>query len=108
MVKVKRGEIWLVALDPTMGSEIQKTRPCVVVSPPELNDHLRTVIVAPMTSKGFEAPFRVPVTHGGTKGLILLDQMRTVDKARLVKKVGAVTGKTLTATLTTLQEVFTE
>lgn len=108
MVKVKRGEIWLVALDPTMGSEIQKTRPCVVVSPPELNDHLRTVIVAPMTSKGFEAPFRVPVTHGGTKGLILLDQMRTVDKARLVKRAGAVTGTTLTATLTTLQEVFTE
>ncbi|MDH0051017.1 type II toxin-antitoxin system PemK/MazF family toxin [Comamonas terrigena] len=108
MVKVKRGEIWLVALDPTQGSEIQKTRPCVVVSPAELNDNLRTVIVAPMTSKGFPAPFRVPVTHGGTKGMILLDQMRTVDKARLVKKVGAVTGKTLTATLTTLQEVFTE
>lgn len=105
---VKRGEIWLVNLDPTVGSEIQKTRPCVVVSPPELNDHLRTVIVAPMTSKGFEAPFRVPVTHGGTKGLILLDQMRTVDKARLVKKAGAVTSATLTATLTTLQEVFTE
>jgi len=105
---VKRGEIWLVNLDPTVGSEIQKTRPCVVVSPPELNDHLRTVIVAPMTSKGFEAPFRVPVTHGGTKGLILLDQMRTVDKARLVKRAGAVTGTTLTATLTTLQEVFTE
>ena len=107
-MKVKRGEIWLVALDPTQGSEIQKTRPCVVVSPAELNDNLRTVIVAPMTSKGFPAPFRVPVTHGGTKGMILLDQMRTVDKARLVKKVGAVTGKTLTATLTTLQEVFTE
>lgn len=105
---VKRGEIWLVNLDPTVGSEIQKTRPCVVVSPAELNDNLRTVIVAPMTSKGFPAPFRVPVTHGGTKGLILLDQMRTVDKARLVKKVGTVPGKTLTTTLTTLQEVFTE
>lgn len=105
---VKRGEIWLVNLDPTVGSEIQKTRPCVVVSPAELNDNLRTVIVAPMTSKGFAAPFRVPVTHGGTKGLILLDQMRTVDKARLVKKAGAVTAKTLTTTLTTLQEVFTE
>lgn len=105
---VKRGEIWLVNLDPTVGSEIQKTRPCVIVSPAELNDNLRTVIVAPMTSKGFPAPFRVPVTHGGTKGLILLDQMRTVDKARLTKKAGAVTAKTLTATLTTLQEVFTE
>ena len=85
---VKRGEIWLVNLDPTIGSEIQKTRPCVIVSPAELNDNLRTVIVTPMTSKGFSAPFRVPVTHGGTKGLILLDQMRTVDKTRLVKKTG--------------------
>ncbi|MBD9530885.1 type II toxin-antitoxin system PemK/MazF family toxin [Comamonas sp. CMM01] len=105
---VKRGEIWLVNLDPTVGSEIQKTRPCVVVSPAELNDNLRTVIVAPMTSKGFAAPFRIPMTHGGTKGLILLDQMRTVDKARLVKKAGAVAAKTLTTTLTTLQELFTE
>ena len=105
---VKRGEIWLVNLDPTVGSEIQKTRPCVIVSPAELNDNLRTVIVVPMTSKGFTAPFRMPVTHGGTKGLILLDQMRTVDKTRLVKKTGALTAKTLTATLTTLQEVFTE
>ena len=105
---VKRGEIWLVNLDPTVGSEIQKTRPCVIVSPAELNDNLLTVIVVPMTSKGFAAPFRVPVTHGGTKGLILLDQMRTVDKTRLVKKTGALTAKTLTATLTTLQEVFTE
>lgn len=105
---MKRGEIWLVALDPTVGSEIQKTRPCVIVSPAELNDSLRTVIVVPMTSQGFSAPFRVPVTHGGKKGLIVLDQMRTVDKTRLVKKSGAVTAKTLTAVLSTLQEVFTE
>lgn len=105
---MKRGEIWLVALDPTLGSEIEKARPCVVVSPAELNEHLRTVIVAPMTSKGFAAPFRVPVTHGGTKGLILLDQIRTVDKVRLAKRLGAVSGKTLTATLSTLQEVFAE
>ena len=66
---MKRGDIWLVNLDPTVGSEIQKSRPCVVVSPAELNDTLRTVIVAPMTSKGFAAPFRVPVTHAGTKGV---------------------------------------
>lgn len=105
---MKRGEIWLVNLDPTVGSEIQKTRPCVIVSPAELNDSLRTVIVAPMTSLGFAAPFRVPVTHGGKKGLIVLDQMRTVDKTRLVKKSGTVTAKTLTAVLSTLQEVFTE
>jgi mRNA interferase MazF len=105
---VKRGEIWLVALDPTVGSEIQKSRPCVIVSPPELNQHLRTVIVAPMTSKSFAAPFRVPLRHAGTKGLIVLDQIRTVDKIRLVKRLGAVTAKTLSAVLTTLQEVFAE
>lgn len=108
---VKRGEIWLVSLDPTVGSEIKKARPCVVVSPAELNDHLKTVMVAmvaPMTSKGFGAPFRIPVTHAGTKGLILLDQIRTVDKIRLAKKLGSVSAKTLTATLITLQEVFAE
>ena len=105
---VKRGEIWLVNLDPTIGSEIKKSRPCVVVSPAEMHDHLRTVIVAPMTSKSRPAPFRVPVTHGGQKGLILLDQVRAVDKTRLAKKLGAVSAKTLLGTLGTLQEVFAE
>lgn len=105
---MKRGDIWLVNLDPTVGSEIQKSRPCVVVSPAELNDTLRTVIVAPMTSKGFAAPFRVPVTHAGTKGQIVLDQLRTVDKLRLVKKLGAVPAKTLTTVLVTLQKMFAE
>lgn len=105
---MRRGDIWLVNLDPTVGSEIKKARPCVVVSPPELNDHLRTVIVAPMASKGFAAPFRVPVTHAGTRGLILLDQLRTVDKVRLSKKLGSVSAKTLAATLNTLQEVFAQ
>jgi mRNA interferase MazF len=103
---VKRGEIWLVNLDPTLGSEIRKSRPCIIVSPPELNDNLRTVIVAPMTSKGFAAPFRVPVTHAGSKGLILLDQVRTVDKVRLARRLGSVSSKTLAVTLATLQEVF--
>lgn len=105
---MKRGEIWRVNLDPTVGSEIKKPHPCVVVSPAELNDHLRTVMVAPMTSKGFPAPFRVPVTHAGQKGWIVLDQLRTVDKTRLVKKMGAVSAKTLSAALLTLQEVFVE
>jgi len=105
---VKRGEIWLVALDPAVGSEIQKSRPCVIVSPPELNEHLRTVIVAPMTSKGFLAPFRVPVTHAAKKGLIVLDQIRAVDKIRLFKRVGAINTKTLSNVLATLQEVFAE
>ena len=103
-----RGEIWLVNLDPTVGSEIRKTRPCVVVSPAEMHDHLRTVLVAPMTTAAREAPFRIAITHDGRKGLILLDQVRAVDKTRLVKKLGVVTTKTLTATLRTLQEVFAE
>lgn len=105
---VVRGEVWLVALDPTMGSEIQKTRPCVVISPPEMHDHLRTVIVAPMTSKGRSAPYRIPVTFKRKEGLILLDQIRAVDKARLVKKEGIVADKTMLDTLHTLQEVFAE
>lgn len=101
-----RGEIWLVNLDPTVGSEIEKTRPCVIVSPAEMHDHLRTAIVAPMTTGSRPAPFRIAVSHGGKRGLILLDQMRAVDKTRLAKKLGAVSAKTLTATLNTLQEVF--
>jgi mRNA interferase MazF len=105
---VTRGEIWLVNLNPTIGSEIKKTRPCVVVSPAEMHDHLRTVLVAPMTTKSRAAPFRIGVTHRGQKGLILLDQMRAVDKARLTKRLGAVSAKTLTSTLSTLQEVFAE
>lgn len=103
---VARGDIWLVSLDPTVGGEIKKSRPCVVVSPPEMHDYLRTVIVAPMTSKSRAAPFRVPLSHGGKKGLILLDQLRAIDKARLAKRLGAVSGKTLSQTLGTLQEIF--
>ncbi len=103
-----RGEIWLVNPDPTVGSEIRKTRPCVLVSPVEMQDHLRTVLVAPMTTAGRGAQFRIDVNHEGRKGLVLLDQLRAVDKSRLVKKLGAVTAKTLTATLRTLQEVFVE
>ena len=103
---VKRGDIWLVNLDPTVGSDITKSRPCVVISPAELNDHLRTVIVAPMTSKGFAAPFRVPITLAGTRGLIVLDQIRTIDKVRLNKKLGAASAKTLGAVLQTLQAMF--
>lgn len=103
---VSRGDIWLVTLDPTIGSEIKKSRPCVVVSPPEMHDYLRTVIVAPMTTKSRPAPFRVPLSHGGKKGLLLLDQIRAVDKVRLAKKMGSVQAKTLNIALDTLQEVF--
>jgi mRNA interferase MazF len=101
-----RGEIWLVNLDPTVGSEFRKARPCVVVSPAEMNDYLRTVIVAPMTTKSRPAPFRIAVTHNGKKGLILLDRMRAVDKVRLTKKLGAVPARTLTYTMGALQETF--
>lgn len=109
MVKsiVSRGDIWLINLDPTKGSEIQKTRPCVIVSPQEMHDFLRTVIIAPMTTKGRQAPYRVPITHDGKKGLVLLDQIRTIDKGRLVKRLGAVSNKTLGASLNILQGAFT-
>lgn len=104
---VKRGEIWLVNLDPTVGSEIQKSRPCLVISPPEMHDHLRTAIIAPMTTGSHPAPFRIPVHHAGKSGLILLDQIRTVDKARLTKRMGRVSPQTLTAVLAGLVETFT-
>ena len=109
MVKsiVSRGDIWLIDLDPTKGGEIQKTRPCVIVSPQEMHDFLRTVIIAPMTTKGRQAPYRVPITHDGKKGLVLLDQIRTIDKGRLVKRLGAVSNKTLGASLNILQGAFT-
>ncbi|MEK6210265.1 MAG: type II toxin-antitoxin system PemK/MazF family toxin [Pseudomonadota bacterium] len=105
---VKRGEGWLAALDPTVGSKIKKTRPCVVISPPEMHNWLRTVIVASMTSQGRAAPFRIPVVFQRKSGLILLDQIRSLDKLRLVKRLGAIKPDTLTATLGTLQEVFAE
>ena len=103
---VSRGEVWLVNLDPTVGSEIRKSRPCVVISPAELNEHLKTVIVAPMTSQGFQAPFRISLTFQGTTGLVVLDQLRTIDKSRLIKKLGRLQPKTLTTTLQKLQELF--
>ena len=105
---VKRGEIWLAALDPTVGSEIRKTRPCVIISPAEMHDYLRTVIVAPMTTGSRPAPFRIPVTFEGKTGLILLDQIRTLDKSRLAKRLGAVTSKTISAALAALQAAFAD
>lgn len=105
---IVRGDIWLAALDPTIGSEIQKTRPCLVVSPDVMNAHLRTVTVLPMTTGSRAAPFRVPIRFKGKDGLLLPDQMRTVDKARLVKKRGRVDRDTLMATLSVLREMFDE
>lgn len=100
------GEIWLAQLDPTVGSEIRKTRPCVVVSPVEMNAHLRTVIVAPMTTASRPAAFRVALTFQGKSGLVLLDQIRTLDRQRLVRRLGALRGRTLGTTLQTLQAIF--
>ena len=105
---IHRGEIWLAALDPAIGAEIQKTRPCVVVSPPEMLDFLRTVTVAPMTTGSHSAPYRIPLRFRGKDGLILLDQMRTLDKQRLVRRLGTVAGTTLRRTLATLREMFEE
>jgi mRNA interferase MazF len=105
---VTRGEVWLASLDPTQGSEIRKTRPCLIVSPPELHDHLRTVTVAPMTTGSRPAPFRIPVRFEGKDGLILIDQMRTLDKSRLVRRLGVVARPTLSATLAVLRELFEE
>ncbi len=105
---VNRFDIFLVALDPTVGSEIQKTRPCVVISPDEMNRHIRTVIVAPMTTKGRPYPTRVPVSFQQKSGQIVLDQIRTVDKTRLVKKLGELDPPTRQLILQTLAELFAE
>jgi len=105
---VARGQIWRVQLDPTLGSEIPKTRPCVVISPPEMHDHLRTVIVAPMSTGSRPAPYRIGITHADQRGLILLDQPCTVDKQRLSKCLGALDQTTLSTVLATLQEQFAE
>ena len=88
VAEVRRFDVWLVNLDPTQGSEIQKTRPCVVVSPDEMNRHIRTVIVAPMTSRRRRYPSRVDITFQRKKGQVVLDQIRTVDKSRLVRRLG--------------------
>ncbi|MDR2875604.1 MAG: type II toxin-antitoxin system PemK/MazF family toxin [Methylobacillus sp.] len=105
---VARGDVWLASLDPAVSSEIQKTRPCVVISPPEMHNCLRTVIVAPMTTGSYGASFRVPINFAGKKGLILADQIRALDKTRLVKHLGAISPKTLAALLAVLQETFAE
>src|SRR5579872_873952 len=102
----KRDEVWLVALDPTKGSEIQKTRPCVIISPDEMNGHLGTFIIAPMTSAARRYPTRAPINHGGKSGEVVLDQIRAVDRSRLIRKLGAATPKTAEAISDVLLEIF--
>jgi mRNA interferase MazF len=102
----KRFDVFLISLDPTQGSEIKKNRPCVVLSPDEMNDHIRTVIVAPMTTKGRPYPSRIPCTFQGKQGQVVLDQIRTVDKSRLIRKLGMVSPVVQKKALATLQEMF--
>ena len=106
MAMVKRFEVYLVRLDPTLGSEIQKTRPCAVVSPDQINRHIQTVIVAPMTTKGNKYPTRIECEFDGRQGQVVLDRIRTVDKTRLVKKLGELVDETKEEVLRVLAEMF--
>ena len=103
---ISRFEVHLMALDPTIGSEIRKTRPCLVVSPDEINHNIRTVIVAPMTTRGQPYPTRVPCRFKGKNGQVVLDQIRTVDQSRLVKRLGRFEAATAMAVLDVLREMF--
>jgi len=107
-VVVNRFEVYLVNLDPTIGSEIQKTRPCLIISPNEMNHHISTVIVAPLTTKGRDYPTRVKCMFEGKEGQIVLDQIRTVDKNQLVKRMGKITDKTKNEVLAVLLDMFAE
>ena len=104
---VRRGDVFLVSLDPVQGGEIQKTRPCVVVSPDELNAHLRTFIVAPLTTGGHPYPFRVPCRFQGRAGYVVIDQIRAVDRERLTRRLGKLSPLIVERVLTILQEMFT-
>ena len=101
-----RFDVYLTNLDPTVGSEIQKTRPCLIVSPDEMNKHIRTVIIAPMSTAGKDYPTRVSCTFKKKKGQIVLDQIRTIDKARLIKKLGTVDSGTQLKVISILQRLF--
>lgn len=103
---VERFEVFLVNLDPTIGRQIKKTRPCLVISPDEMNEYISTVIVAPMTTRGRNYPTRIGCSFQGKQGQVVLDQIRTVDKKRLVKKLGRISSKTQVRTLSLLKEMF--
>jgi mRNA interferase MazF len=105
---IRRFEVYLINLDPTIGSEIQKTRPCLIISPDEMNNHIASVIIAPMTTKGQDYPTRVNCQLEGKSGQIVLDQIRTMDKSRLVKKLGKISGDTQCEVLAVLSEIFAE
>lgn len=104
----RRGDVHLVSLDPARGSEIRKTRPCLIVSPDELNDHLGTFIVAPMTTGGHPYPFRIACRFEKRDGFVVLDQLRTVDGSRLVRRLGRLSSATVEKVLAALREMFEE
>lgn len=104
--QIRRYEIYLVDLDPTKGSEIKKTRPCLIISPDEMNRHIRTVVIAPMSSARRDYPTRVSVTFQRKQGQIVLDQIRTVDKSRLVRRLGTLSKARARAVASVLQEMF--
>ena len=103
---INRFDVYLINLDPTIGSEIQKTRPCLIISPDEMNRHIRTVIVAPMTTAGKDYPTRIKCKFKKKKGQIVLDQIRTIDKTRLIKKLGKIDPETQIEVISVLQRLF--
>jgi mRNA interferase MazF len=103
---VNRFDVYLINLDPTVGSEIQKTRPCLIISPDEMNKHIRTVIVAPMTTAGKDYPTRIQCKFKRKKGQIVLDQIRTIDKTRLIKKLGTIDPNSQIEVIAVLQRLF--
>jgi mRNA interferase MazF len=105
-VVISRFEVYWVNLDPTLGREIKKTRPCLIISPAEMNRYIGTVIIAPMTTKGRDYPTRVNITFHGKKGQIVLDQIRTIDKSRLIKRLGKIDRNTARKVLSILGEMF--
>jgi len=105
---INRFDVYIVVLDPTVGSEIKKTRPCLIISPDEMNRHIATVIVAPMTTKGRSYPTRVACTLQGKEGQVVLDQIRTIDKSRLARKLGQINDETQLEVLSVLNEMFSE
>ena len=107
-MEVKRFDVYLVNLDPTVGHEIKKSRPCLVISPDEMNRYISTVIVAPMTTKGRNYPTRVPCTFQGKEGQVVIDKLRTVDKIRLAKRLGKIDPETQTQVFSVLSELFSE
>ncbi len=107
-MELRQYQIVLVNLDPTIGNEMKKTRPCVIISPDEMNRHLRTIVIAPMTSNSKNYPTRVPVRHNKTKGWVVIDQIRTIDRQRIIKILDTLTEKEIYNVKTVIQETYVE